>query len=85
MAKRKLTRKQNWRVQKVQDEKAKRMEKKLAKAGNDEHLGSEQKGLVVSHFGTFVEVEPLPLGVHEHIREGFDDNTDDEKMCVENK
>lgn len=59
MAKRKLTRKQNWRIQKVQEEKTKRLEKKMAKAAVDEHLGPELQGLVVSHFGTFVEVEPV--------------------------
>ncbi|OUS26780.1 ribosome biogenesis GTPase RsgA [Gammaproteobacteria bacterium 45_16_T64] len=58
MAKRKLTRKQNWRIQKVQEEKAKRLEKKMAKSATDEHLGPELQGLVVSHFGTFVEIEP---------------------------
>ena len=59
MAKRKLTRKQNWRIQKVQDEKAQRLEKKMAKSEEQGRLGAEQKGLVVSHFGTFVEVEPI--------------------------
>ncbi len=59
MAKRKLTRKQNWRIQKVQDEKAQRLEKKLANSEVQGHLGAEQEGLVVSHFGTFVEVEPI--------------------------
>jgi len=58
MAKRKLTRKQNWRIQKVQEEKTRRLEKKIEQSGENEHLGPELKGLVVSHFGTFVEVEP---------------------------
>lgn len=59
MAKRKLTRKQNWRIQKVQDEKTRRMERKLATSEEEGHLGAELEGLVVSHFGTFVEVESL--------------------------
>lgn len=58
MSKRKLTRRQNWRIQKVQQEKAARLEKKASRLSDDDELGEEEQGLVVSHFGTFVEVEP---------------------------
>lgn len=34
-------------------------------AESDESLGLEQTGLVVGHYGTFVEVEPLPTPKHE--------------------
>jgi len=59
MGKRRLTRQQKWRIQKVQEEKAQRLEKKAVRAGLDNNRpGAELKGLVISHFGTFVEVEP---------------------------
>ena len=59
MSKRKLTRRQNWRIEKVQAEKAARLAKKANQISEaDGELGDEEEGLVVSHFGTFVEVEP---------------------------
>jgi len=60
MSKRKLTRQQTWRIEKVQEERAKRAAKRDAKveesltAGN---LGPEQEGLIIAHFGTQVSVE----------------------------
>ena len=58
MSKRKLTRQQAWRIQKVQEEKAARLDRKASRAGQDaDSLGHEQEGLVVAHFGTLVEVE----------------------------
>lgn len=62
MAKRKLTRRQSWRIQKIQQERADRAQKKdqdidqMLVAGE---LGPEQEGLVISHFGTQVDVEAL--------------------------
>lgn len=60
MTKRKLTRRQTWRIQKIQDErteraqrKAERLEEKLCSG----ELGQEQEGLVISHFGSQVDVE----------------------------
>jgi ribosome biogenesis GTPase len=58
MSKRKLTRRQSWRIQKVQEEKAARISKKANQLSDSDELGDEEEGLVVSHFGTFVEVEP---------------------------
>ncbi len=60
MGKRKLTKQQAWRIQKIQDERSKRSQKRDSKA--DEllvggELGEEQEGLIISHFGTQVEVE----------------------------
>lgn len=58
MTKRKLTRQQNWRIQKIQDEKAARLDRKSKRVETDgEELGPEQEGLVVAHFGTLVEVQ----------------------------
>ena len=58
MSKRKLTRRQNWRIEKVQQEKAARLDKKNRKLDTSDELGDEEEGLIVSHFGTLVEVEP---------------------------
>ncbi len=60
MAKRKLTRRQAWRVQKIQEERAARAAKRDATIddqveGGD--LGPEQHGLIISHFGRQVDVE----------------------------
>ena len=58
MSKRKLTRQQNWRIQKIQDEKAARLDRKTKRVETEgEELGPEQEGLVVAHFGTLVEVQ----------------------------
>lgn len=60
MAKRHLTRRQNWRIQKIQDERAVRAGRRADMAeesliGGD--LGPEQQGLVIAHFGVQVDVE----------------------------
>ncbi|TCK05616.1 small ribosomal subunit biogenesis GTPase RsgA [Marinobacterium mangrovicola] len=62
MAKRKLTRRQAWRVEKIQAERAKRAERRDNRLddkleGGD--LGPEQAGLIISHFGRSVDVEAL--------------------------
>lgn len=60
MAKRQLNRRQNWRIEKIQGERAARAAKREQHAldeleGGD--LGPEQFGLVIAHFGVQVEVE----------------------------
>ncbi|EPA95763.1 MULTISPECIES: small ribosomal subunit biogenesis GTPase RsgA [Pseudomonas] len=60
MAKRQLNRRQNWRIEKIQGERAARAAKRESSAvealeGGD--LGPEQHGLVIAHFGVQVEVE----------------------------
>ena len=60
MAKRKLTRKQTWRINKIQEEKAQRANKKesaISEQLNAGELGDEMHGQVIAHFGTQVEVE----------------------------
>ena len=65
MSKRKLSRKQEWRAQKIQDERIKRAEKKLQKAqgqenqeGQDEEQTSNHhNGFVIASFGTQFIVE----------------------------
>ena len=62
MAKRQLTRRQSWRIEKVQEERAARAAKRESRLleeleGGD--LGPEQTGLVIAHFGVQIEVEAL--------------------------
>jgi len=60
MVKRHLNRRQNWRIEKIQEERASRAARRESRAieeleGGD--LGPEQTGLVIAHFGVQVEVE----------------------------
>lgn len=60
MAKRQLSRRQSWRIEKIQEERASRAARRESRAleeleGGD--LGPEQTGLVIAHFGVQVEVE----------------------------
>lgn len=62
MSKRKVTRRQAWRIEKIQQERADRAARKESKVeqqleGGD--LGSEEEGLIISHFGKQVDVEAL--------------------------
>jgi ribosome biogenesis GTPase len=62
MSKRKLSRQQAFRVQRIQEERIARANRRdSAAAGLLEsgELGAEQEGLVVAHYGTQVEVEAL--------------------------
>jgi ribosome biogenesis GTPase len=62
MAKRKLNRRQAWRIEKVQQERIKRAEKKeqeFEQELSSGELGAEKKGLVIAHYGTQVAVELL--------------------------
>lgn len=62
MSKRKLTQQQRWRIEKIQAERTARAKKRsdsqddLLQSGE---LGPEQPGLVISHYGTQLEVEAL--------------------------
>ena len=60
MSKRKLSRQQAWRVEKIQQERAKRAARRAevaeeSLAGGE--LGPEQEGTVIAHYGTQVAVE----------------------------
>ena len=60
MSKRKLSRQQAWRVEKIQEERAKRAARRDAQALDAlsaGELGPEQEGLVVAHYGTQLTVE----------------------------
>ncbi|MGH1439827.1 MAG: small ribosomal subunit biogenesis GTPase RsgA, partial [Cellvibrionaceae bacterium] len=62
MSKRKLTKRQAWRIEKIQAERNARAEKRdsqLLDEGNHNELGAEKHGLIIAHYGTQVEVEYL--------------------------
>jgi ribosome biogenesis GTPase len=61
MPKRKLTRRQQWQIDKVQQERLKRARQRADKAEAllDEQPGTELLGLVTAHFGTQVQIEAL--------------------------
>lgn len=76
MSKRKLSRQQAWRVEKIQEERARRAARRDAAAEDaltGTELGTEQEGLVIAHYGTQVAVESQP-GVSQrcHIRANID-------------
>ncbi|MBJ6137213.1 small ribosomal subunit biogenesis GTPase RsgA [Marinobacter litoralis] len=62
MAKRKLNKRQQWRIEKIQKERTTRMARKekaveaQAEAGE---LGPEQEGLIIAHYGQQLDVEAL--------------------------
>jgi len=62
MAKRRLTKQQKWRIQKVQDDRSKRSvsqqqaTQQLLTSGK---LGSDERGLVISHYGQQLDILPL--------------------------
>lgn len=62
MSKRKVNRRQAWRIEKIQSERKARAERKDAQIdaqleGGD--LGPEQHGIIISHYGKLVDVEAL--------------------------
>jgi len=60
MSKRKLTRRQQWRIEKIQDERSARATKRDNAADtqlNESDLGPEQHGMIITHYGMQVVVE----------------------------
>lgn len=60
MAKRRLTRRQQWRIDKVQaerEQRATRREGQIKESLSHGELGAEQHGLVIAHYGSQIEVE----------------------------
>ena len=61
MTKRKLNRRQQWRIEKIQQERRHRAERKQARTVDetltDSALGEEQEGLVIANFGATLELE----------------------------
>ena len=67
MSKRRLNKRQQWRIQKIQKERtqrAARKEDQIRQQMDDGELGPEQTGTVIAHFGQQLEIEPLE-GEHE--------------------
>jgi ribosome biogenesis GTPase len=61
MAKRRLSRQQSWRIEKIQAERAARAARRADGAQSlllSGALGAEQEGLIIAHFGTQVLVQP---------------------------
>ncbi|MFE8072177.1 small ribosomal subunit biogenesis GTPase RsgA [Marinobacteraceae bacterium S3BR75-40.1] len=80
MAKRKLSKRQQWRIKKIQaerSERAHRKERDIDRQLQAGALGDEQKGLVIAHFGQQLDVEALE-GEHQgelfrcHVRANID-------------
>jgi len=69
MSKRKLTRQQSWRIERVQKERALRAERREAlleeKILHNE-LGPEQEGLVIAHYGVQIDVEAVKEKDHKY-------------------
>ncbi len=62
MSKRKLTRRQSWRIQKIQDERkarARKRENQIEQELQNDDLGPEQPGLIIAHYGSQLDIEPL--------------------------
>ncbi len=60
MAKRRLNRQQKWRIKKIQEERTQRATARSEKselALQEGELGTEQKGLVVAHYGSQADIE----------------------------
>src|SRR3569623_1358647 len=60
MSKRKLSRQQAFRVQRIQEERIARAGKREAAASallESGELGAEQEGLVIAHYGTQIDIE----------------------------
>ena len=77
MSKRKLTRRQQWRIEKIQEERSARAAKRDSVADDylqDGQLGTEQEGLIITHFGTQVIVESINDGVRQEQRCHFRSN-----------
>lgn len=71
MGKRKLTRKQAWRINKIQDERRQRAQKRddlSEDALGSGKLGPEREGLIVAHYGNQVEVEAAAEVRRCHLR-----------------
>ncbi|MFP8966355.1 small ribosomal subunit biogenesis GTPase RsgA [Pokkaliibacter sp. CJK22405] len=62
MSKRNLTRRQNWRIKKIQQERVERAQKKDDRFSAEltaGELGDEQEGIIVAHYGRQTDVEGI--------------------------
>jgi len=71
MTKRRLTRQQAWRIEKIQAERARRAKRREEAVGGDGGLGPETEGVVIAHYGGQLEVEAAAdpgRGLRCHLR-----------------
>lgn len=76
MSKRRISRQQRWRIEKIQSERGERAQRRATQteaALNEGELGPEQTGTVVSHFGQQLDVEAAD-GTRQrcHVRSNID-------------
>ncbi|WP_372861795.1 small ribosomal subunit biogenesis GTPase RsgA [Spongiibacter sp.] len=76
MSKRRISRQQRWRIEKIQAERSERAQRRSADTEaslSEGELGDEQAGIVVSHFGQQLDVEGSD-GQHQrcHVRSNID-------------
>src|SRR6056300_663533 len=67
MSKRKLNRRQSWRIEKIQQERMARAHKRASRAEDNlqnGELSEELSGVVIAHFGTQIDIEPIPADGH---------------------
>lgn len=67
MSKRKISRQQSFRIQKIQEERIERARKREERATDmlsSGELGAEQEGLVIAHYGTQLDIEAVE-GEHQ--------------------
>lgn len=66
MSKRKLTRQQAWRIEKIQEERRQRAQRKAVdlEQCDGEQLGPEQEGLVIANYGAALDVEDAAGNLH---------------------
>ncbi len=90
MSKRKLSRRQAWRIEKIQQERSARAAKRDAQImGEDSkgkatgiegsQLGPEQLGLIIAHYGTQVEVESLSTKLNNEVNAKIPNESASEK------
>jgi ribosome biogenesis GTPase len=73
MVKRKLTRRQQWRIEKIQTERVQRARKKAGDLPAASDLGTEQPGLIVTHHGQRLQVEDARGTAHTcHFRSNLE-------------
>lgn len=65
MAKRQLSRRQAWRIKKIQEERVERAQRKADRllSEHDGSLGPEQDGLIIANYGASLDVESADHGI----------------------
>jgi ribosome biogenesis GTPase / thiamine phosphate phosphatase len=64
MSQRKISRRQHFRITKIQEQRLKRAEKRLENPVEEQNLGPEQQGTLITHHGVLVDVEDLKQHIY---------------------